>query len=180
MTREDRPARARTPALRIEALDRHHDRTNFSSGSPVLDRYLRQHARQDVVKRVAATFLLVEGSARAILGFYTLAAASVQLFDLPPRTAKRLPKYPYVPATLLGRLAVDRRARGRRYGELLLLDALAKSLAASEAVASALVIVDAKDVAARSFYERYEFLPLPESPNRLFLPMQLVAALLRQ
>lgn len=143
----------------------------------MLDQYLRVQARQDVAKRVAAAFVLIEPPAQSVLGFYTLAAASLLLRDLPPAVAKRLPKYPHVPATLLGRLAVDQRARGRRYGELLLLDALARSLAASATIGAAAVIVDAKDDAARRFYVRYGFESLPDQPQRLFLPLQTVAAL---
>lgn len=111
------------------------------------------------------------------MGFYTLSALSIRLQELPADIAKRLPKYPAVPATLLGRLAVDEGARGRRYGELLLMDALARSLRASRTVASAAVVVDAKDDDARRFYERYDFLSLPDSPQRLFLPMRTIAVL---
>jgi ribosomal protein S18 acetylase RimI-like enzyme len=175
----DHPEASTSARPRIEPLDSHHDRAAFSCGTPALDRYLHQQARQDVTKRVAAAFVLTEPPSPAVLGFYTLTAASVQLQDLPPTVVKRLPKYPHVPATLLGRLAVDHRARGRRYGELLLLDALVRSLDASRTVASAAVIVDAKDDAARRFYERYHFLSLPETPARLFLPTHVIETLFR-
>lgn len=161
----------------VTPLAPHHDRTSFTCGVAALDRYLRTQAGQDVAKRVAATFVLTEPPRVAVLGFYTLAATSARLQDVPASEAKKLPKYPHVPATLLGRLAVDERARGRGYGELLLLDALRRSLDATRAVASAAVLVDAKDDVATRFYARYGFLPFPEQPQRLFLPMRAVAAL---
>jgi ribosomal protein S18 acetylase RimI-like enzyme len=169
--------RERSAHVLVEPLAAAHDRAAFRCGVEALDRYLRAQATQDVAKRVAAAFVLTEPPAPPVLGFYTLAAASVLLRDLPTATAKRLPKYPYVPATLLGRLAVDQRTRGRGYGELLLLDALARSLAASATIGAAAVLVDAKDDAARRFYERYGFERLSEQPQRLFLPMRTVAAL---
>jgi GNAT superfamily N-acetyltransferase len=74
-----------------------------------------------------------------------------------------------VPATLLGRLAVDRRQRGRGYGRFLLADALYRAVKSE--IASFAVIVDAKDDTARRFYERESFLPFPDQPRKLFRPM---------
>ena len=74
-----------------------------------------------------------------------------------------------MPASLLGRLAVDHRQQGKGYGRFLLADALYR--AAQSEIASVAVIVDAKDDSARRFYERESFLPLPDQPMRLFRPM---------
>lgn len=82
---------------------------------------------------------------------------------------RKLPRYPLVPATLLGRLAVDRRHQGKGYGRFLLADALYRALRSE--VASFAVIVDAKDDSARAFYEREGFLPFPDQQMKLFLPM---------
>jgi GNAT superfamily N-acetyltransferase len=89
--------------------------------------------------------------------------------DLPDDLARKLPRYPLVPATLLGRLAVDRRFRGRGYGRFLLADALYRALRSE--VASYAVIVEAKDDSARRFYERESFLPFPDQQGKLFRPM---------
>jgi len=91
--------------------------------------------------------------------------------------ARRLPKYPEVPATLIGRLAISEKFRGQRLGEFLLLDALHRALEQSRQVASAAVIVDAKDESARRFYEHFDFLSLPGTPNHLFLPMRTIERL---
>lgn len=111
----------------------------------------------------------------AIAGYYTLSATALRLGDLPTETSRRLPRYPLVPATLLGRLAVDRRFRGQGRGRFLLADALFRAVRSE--VASFAVVVDAKDEAARRFYERESFLPLPEQPIKLFRPMADIAAL---
>jgi GNAT superfamily N-acetyltransferase len=112
------------PRILIEALSPHHELKVFCCGVEALERYLRRQAGQDTRKHVAATFVLLEGENPTVLGFYTLSATSVRLGDLPEPTAKKLPRYPLVPAILLGRLAVDQNRRGKGYGELLLLDAL--------------------------------------------------------
>jgi GNAT superfamily N-acetyltransferase len=77
-------------------------------------------------------------------------------------------------------LAVSQRFRGQKLGEFLLLDALYRCLQQSKEIASAAVIVDAKDEAAKRFYEHFEFVPLPDTPRRLFLPMRTIENLFRE
>ena len=161
---------------RIEPLGDQHDRAAFSCGVEVLDRYLQRQAGQDVSRRVAAAFVITPDG-KTIAGFYTLSAHLVNLADLPESVAKRLPRYPNVPATLLGRLAVSENFRGQGIGELLLLDALKRAFGNTREVASAVVVVDAKDERARGFYLRHDFMPLPTHPNRLFYPMRTIEKL---
>ena len=155
---------------RVETLGKQHDRSGFLCGVEPLDRYLREQAGQDARKRVAAPFVLCEGKSNAVVGYYTLSALSVDVGAWPEDVARKLPKYPFVLATLIGRLAVDRSLRGKGAGEHLLMDALRRALAASRQVASMAVIVDAKDDDAASFYGRYGFITFPDQPNRLFFP----------
>jgi len=57
----------------IEPLARHHNRAAFSCGNEALDRYLKEIARQDARRHVAAPFVLIEQSSpKTILGYYTL------------------------------------------------------------------------------------------------------------
>jgi ribosomal protein S18 acetylase RimI-like enzyme len=161
---------------RIEPLGDTHDRAAFSCSVEALDRYLQKQAGQDVSKRVAAAFVITPDGT-TIAGFHTLSAHLVNLADLPESVAKRLPRYPNVPATLLGRLAVSDNFRGQGIGELLLLDALKRALGNTVEVASAVVVVDAKDETARGFYLRHDFMPLPTQPNRLFYPMKTIEKL---
>ena len=82
-----------------------------------------------------------------------------------------------MPATLIGRLAVSNEFRGQGLGELLLLDALNRCLSGSKQVASAAVIVDARDDSAAAFYKKYGFIELPKTPKRLFRPMATIEKL---
>lgn len=163
----DRPAR-------IESFQKHHDRTPFDCGVEVLNRYLKQNARQELERRTAAVFVLVEADDPRILGYYTLSQSSVLLSDLPGDRHKKLPRYPQVPTTLLGRLAVDQSCKGKRYGEFLLMDALERAWRTSQQAASFALVVDVLEVEPDplAFYLRYEFAPLPTQPRRLFLPLQ--------
>ncbi len=163
--------------LRVEVLGSHHDRSAFKSGVEALDRYLRTQAKQDARRNVAAPFVLrlPDGS---IGGYYTLSAAAVNLGALPSSVVRKLPRYPQIPATLLGRLAVDRRHQGKGYGRFLLADALFRAVQSE--IASFAVIVSAKDEAARRFYERESFLPFADEPMKLFRPMTDIAELFKQ
>jgi ribosomal protein S18 acetylase RimI-like enzyme len=107
-----------------------------------------------------------------IAGYYTLASASVLLSELPPRTAKKLPRYPTVPAVRMGRLAVDQAYKGQGLGAALLADALHR--AARAEIAAHALMVDAKDEAAAAFYRHHGFIALPDSPLTLFLPLATV------
>ena len=162
----------------VELLGPNHDRITFDCGVPVLNSYLQQYARQDLERGVATPYVLVPSSNPVeIAGFYTLAATAVKLTELPPETVKKLPKYPLVPTTLLGRLATSLKYRGKGLGEHLLIDALKRSLEASRVVGSSAVIVDAKDSSGVRFYERYGFKLLPEQDLRLLIPMKTIAML---
>jgi predicted GNAT family N-acyltransferase len=164
-------------SLRIEPLASRHDRDKFDSGVEPLDRYLKRTARQDARRYVAAPFVAVRDQDPSVLGYYTLAPTGVDLGSLPEETARKLPRYPIVPAILLGRLAVDRRQRGQRLGEALLLDAMERALTHADRIGGAALVVDAKDDAAARFYARYEFCRFPERADRLFLPMTVIAKL---
>jgi len=158
-------------SYRVETLAGHHDRASFTCGVDALDRYLRQYASQDVRSGVSAVFVLTPGDG-IVAGYYTLSATAVHLAAIPQSDARKLPRYDLVPATLLGRLAVSEERRGQKLGTVLLLDALKRARSAAKEVASWAVIVDAKDDAVRTFYERFEFRQVLDDPLRLYLPMK--------
>jgi predicted N-acetyltransferase YhbS len=148
---------------RIEPLGGH-DRRSFTCGVDALDRYFREQVSQDVRRRMAVCFVAVD-EAGDIGGYYTLSATSLSLDALPEVKARRLPRYPIVPAVLLGRLAVSSAHQGRRLGAALVADALLR--AGRSEVAGFALVVDAKDEAAARFYEHLEFMRLPGEPTRL-------------
>ena len=147
-----------------------HDRASFSCGIPQLDNYLRLQARQDAKRRVAAPFVMVDQD-RRVVGYYTLSAYGIRLADLPSEAAKKLPKYPLIPVTLLGRLAISREHQGQKLGRVLLMDALCRSWKNTAEIASVGVVAEAYDEAARRFYLHHEFISPAEHPLKLFIAM---------
>jgi len=156
---------------RVVPLEGRQERTTFVSDSETLNRYFQQQVTQDVRRRVAACFVALDGEQR-VAGYYTLAAASVLLAELPDVTAKKLPRYPSVPAIRMGRLAVDQAFKGQGLGGALLADALER--AARSEIAAFAFVVDAKDETAAAFYAHHGFITLPDTPLTLFLPLATV------
>jgi len=161
----------------ILPLQKDHTRQTFACGRCELDRYLQQQARQDAEKQVAAAFVLVQPPVNQVLGYYTLSASTLSASEVPPELARKLPRYPQLPVTLLGRLAVDQALKGQGMGQFLLMDALHRSLQAAATIAAMAVLVDAKDALADAFYRHFGFIPLNLSAGRLFLPMATIVRL---
>ena len=90
--------------------------------------------------------------------------------DLPEVVARKLPRYPSLPAVRVGRLAIDLRFQGRGLGGALLADAAARGLRA-EAAAFAM-LVDAKSEHVVRFYEHHGFQKLASQPRSLFLALE--------
>ncbi len=152
-----------------------HDRNGFICTEPSLTKFIREQARKEQESRTCSVFVLTDGT--TIVGYYTLSNTTVQLEGLAPNQTKRLPKYPNIPATLLGRLAVNQAFMAQGYGQDLLLDALKRAYLVSSEVASWAVVVEALHENAAGFYSRYGFVALEGQPMRLFLPMATIRQL---
>jgi ribosomal protein S18 acetylase RimI-like enzyme len=163
--------------FRVEALNSSHDRAGFSSGVEPLDRYLQSLATQDARRRLSNCFVALDDG-DAIAGYYTLAAMSLPITELPAEEAKRLPRYPLLPAAIIGRLAVDRRFQGQRLGGALITDAATRAARGDPAIFA--LIVDAKDGAAIAFYEHLQFQRFSSRPASLFLPLATALRALKQ
>lgn len=159
-----------TAPFRVEVLGRAHARNGFSCGVDALDHYLAHQASQDVRRRVSACFVAVEVGSGKVAGYYTLAAASVPLTDLPEALTRRLPRYPAVPVARVGRLAVDRAFQRQRLGGALLADAAVR--AARSEVAVFALAVDAKDDAAAAFYRHHGFESFGSQGRQLAMPLK--------
>src|SRR5450631_2201662 len=132
-------------AFCFEPLDAaRHNRAEFKSAEEPLNLYFQQQARKDADRHLAATFGMVDDAEpSAIVGFYTLSNYTVELAELPADLTRKLPRYPRLPATLIGRLARDERFTGS--GALLLVDALTRAYAQTKVSGSVAVIAEAKN-----------------------------------
>jgi GNAT superfamily N-acetyltransferase len=158
-----------------------HRRDEFSCESPELTEFLRTRARKEMQARASACFVLVAISDPGkIAGYYTLSATTICLSEIPPELAKRFPRYPNLPATLLGRLARDSAFRGAGLGDYLLTDALQRAFNNTVVIGSVAVVTDPKDKKAGAFYQQYGFRAGGAAGGRLMLPMAEIAASLQQ
>lgn len=140
----------------------------FACGETALDDYLHQQARQDMERGFATVIAATEAATpETVIGFYTLSASSVLLPDIPEALRKKMPRYPAVPAILLGRLAVSSTYQGQHIGTLLVVDALTR--ACRNELAWAVFCVEAKNKKAAAFYEKLMFLPFQDRPQSLWM-----------
>lgn len=149
------------------------NKENFTCGKEMLDKYLHLQAKQDVKRKLTACFIL-SNNETTVTGYYTLSNTSVNGEFLPDGIIKKLPpSYKHLPATLLGRLAVDINYKGQGLGANLLMDALRRSYNNSLQIASMAVIVDLIDEESMAFYNHFGFIALPDS-GKMFIPMALL------
>ena len=156
--------------LKIEPLTRDHDREAFDCGNNELNQYLKKTARQHTEKGISRTFVLVDESrASEILGFFTLTSCEILVEKLPRKYTKKYPSR--APAAKLARLAVARNHQKQGLGAHMMVNAIERVLEVSEHVGIIGFFVDAKNKRAKAYYEQFGFIPLPDNPLELFLPL---------
>ena len=159
-----------------EALAKH-DRTTFASGNDRIDGYFRASISQDMRRRYAACYVLIEKATNKLAGFYTLSSTNIPLTNIPPETARKLPRYPTVPAVLIGWLGRDLAFRGQDIGAMLLYDAIVRTATSPAGVHA--ICADAIEETAAAFYLRYLFTPVVGKPLSLFIPLSTALELIR-
>jgi GNAT superfamily N-acetyltransferase len=168
--------RSKAPEFSVSALDLKTNRNDFTCGIEALDRYFHTQVGQDIKRRISACFVATDTLGQ-IAGYYTLASASILLSDLPESLAKKLPRYPSVPAVRMGRLAVSKTFKAKGLGAALLADALRR--AATAEIAAYALVVDAKNASVAKFYAYHGFIAFSEQPLFLYLPLATVKSLLK-
>lgn len=163
--------------FQVELLDKKHQKSNFSCGIPELDNFLKEQAGQHMKKRITTTYVLTENGYSAIKGYYSLSSYGIDISKLPTNFTRKLPKYPVLPATMLGRLAVALEFQGLGIGEYLLMSALQVSYDISLKQGSVCVCVDAINQKAINFYKKYGFIQFEDNKSRLFISMKTIADL---
>ena len=154
------------PLSAVEKLSPDHELSAFSCGTPALDTWLKRFARQNQAAGASRTYVVHR--ANRVVGYYALAAGSVERQEAPDRVSRGLARHP-LPVVIVARLAVDQTEQGSGLGRALLKDALLRIANAADVIGVRAVLVHAKDENARGFYERFDFEPSPIDPLQLFL-----------
>lgn len=149
-----------------EPLAASHRLERFDCGEAVLDDWLRRRALANQASGASRTFVVADPDG-FVLGYYALAAGAVS-HQLATNGVRRNMPDP-VPVLVLGRLAVDRRARGLQLGASLLQDAVHRAVAVSRDAGVRALLVHALHEQARQFYEHYGFQSSPLHPMTLML-----------
>ena len=163
----------------MEILDKKkHAIEEFNCGNEALNRYLTVQAGQDMRKKLSVCFVLNDDYTRDLIGYYTLSSFAINADAIPNKIKVSAPRnYTKIPATLLGRLAIDLKFQGKGLGEFVLMNALERAHDASLKIASLAVIVDPIDKAAEDFYSQYGFVKCKDG-HQMMLPMKTIATLL--
>lgn len=161
----------------IEKLRASHVRKDFDCGVASLNVYLQKQASQDERRSISVTYVVNDVVENKAAGFYTLSSATIESVQLTEEVVRKLPGYPLLPATLVGRLAVDKMYQKKKLGEVLLMDSLHRSYESSKSVASFAVVVEAINKQAESFYKKYGFIDLEAEKKLYYLAMKTVRKL---
>jgi len=161
-----------------EAITRHHDRSSFDCGDAELNDFLRRYARQSHDQGGAKSFLAIEDT-RRIAGFYSVAPASL-VYDRVPPVMRCGVGHHEVPGFRLARIAMDRTQQGQGLGGQLLLAAGRRCLMAAASVGGTVLVIDAKNARAASWYAGYGAMPLLDSETTLVLSLATIERLLEE
>src|SRR5712671_8242976 len=127
----------------IRRLEEQDEVEGFESGDAPLDNYLKRHAWTNQEKSsIGVSYVAVDEAAPSVvLGYFTLAMASVPRDAFPKKHVRGLPLYD-LPLILLARLAVDRRFAGRGLGHAMISEVFRISLRVADEVGCRCIILD--------------------------------------
>lgn len=150
-----------------QLLHEHLDLSQFDSGQPALDDWLRNEAVKAQKADVARVHAWTRPGSDEVVAYFALVPTLVS-----PSTLPRSARGPYsrsdVVGYLIGRLALARSLQHQGLGFDLLVDACGTAAAASQKAGGRVIVVDAIDDSALGFYRHYGFKPIDKS-NRLYV-----------
>lgn len=171
--------KADQPPFKIQPFDpKSHDRTAFSCGVPQIDNYLKLTAKKGSKADIVRVWVVVDASNK-IVGFYGINMHAIDVKDMPPAYHAKVGKHGFLPAAFIAMIGVDQTRQANGIGSALVADAVCRIARVSEEIGTCVIILDVFDdrdadaVARRkTYYETFGFLPLPDQPLRLFMPVR--------
>jgi len=170
-------------AVLIRRLEEQDEVEPFDCGDEPLNNYLKRHAWTNHQKSsIGVTYVAIdEGAPLSVIGYFTLATASVPGDAFPRKYVRGLPQYE-LPLILLARLAVDRRFSGKGLGHALISEVFKVALRVADDVGCRCLITDAYPDRV-SWYARYGFAAVEGAaeggPQRMFLDIRTIRMALK-
>jgi GNAT superfamily N-acetyltransferase len=143
------------------------DISQFDCGVPELNLWLSQRALGNEALGASRTF--VTARENRVVGYYALTVGSITHVQAPGKIRRNMPDP--IPAAILGRLATDLSARNIGLGSALLVDAIRRTVLASETLGIRAMLIHALSEEAGDFYERYHFIRSPADDMMLMATM---------
>jgi GNAT superfamily N-acetyltransferase len=165
-------------AVLIRRLEERDEVAGFDCGDEALDNYLKRHAWANQQKSsIGVTYVAIDNAApQSVIGYFTLATASVPRASFPRKYVRGLPPYD-LPLILLARLAVDRRFAGKGLGHALISEAFKIALRVADDVGCRGIVTDAYRERV-DWYARYGFIALEggveSGRQRMFLDIRTI------
>ena len=151
---------------RLEPLNSAHRLEGFDSGTPSVDKWLRERSMQASLSRSAKTFVLTK--AGQVIAFHSLTVGEIVNLEATARLKAGMGNYS-IPVLILARMAVHKDFQGRGLGKALLADAILRAIAVGEHAGVRALIVHPVDAKAKSFYLKFGFAENLHNSNELYL-----------
>lgn len=162
-------------SYRIEPLTEAHDLDSFDCGEPDLNIWLTQHAHR-ATGQGTRTYLLIDEATAEVAGYFALAPHLIERDEAPRSAGRGAPRR--IPAILLAKLALHERLHGQGLGAQLLVHALRTIIVAARSAGGRIIVVNAINETAVSFYRAHDFQPSPTDPSRLIVKISTAARVL--
>jgi predicted N-acetyltransferase YhbS len=143
-----------------------HDTSSFHCQHEPLNDWLRKRALPNAMNGATRTYVVC-AQERRVVGYYALAAGSLDVASAPSRLRRNMPNP--LPVIVLGRLAVDDTWSGRGIGGGLLKDAVLRSVQAAQLIGACALMCHAIDTEAKTFYARHGFVESPTQELTMML-----------
>ncbi len=157
-------------------LGEHHQLDQFDCGVESLNGWLISTARRADRQDTARVYVWTAPDSNRVVAYFAINPSQVnRLEDGISRTAAKLDR---APAFMISKLAVDLSIQGQGAGRDLVLDAIGRIVGVAQLGGGRLIVVDAIDEGAAEFYQKLDFIPVDNTPNRLYMKVETARAVL--
>ncbi len=157
---------------RFQRLASGHDLASFRCGHDDLDSWLRDAGLTADRAGTARVYVWLDND--HVVGYFAILPHNIRREEVPSAVGRGAPEV--IPGFLLARLALAEDLHGQGRGGELLSGAVEMTLEAIRVGGGRVIVVDAIDARAASFYEHFGFRAIPANPSRFVMKASTAAA----